>query len=169
MRRLIPNPASPPRVISAVFASIEANALRFVIEGAEALRVPEAAEPVRTDELWRTTCFELFVRARGQEAYREFNFSPSGAWAAYAFDGYRSGMRPLELAAAPVITRDVEGWNVLLGGAAMPAGEVSVGLTAVIEEIDGTKSYWALAHPAGPPDFHDPACFALDLAAPSGP
>jgi hypothetical protein len=37
----------------------------------------------------------------------------------------------------------------------------------VIEESDGTKSYWALAHPAGPPDFHDPTCFALDLAAPS--
>ena len=34
---------------------------------------------------------------------------------------------------------------------------------AVIEEKDGTKSYWALAHPPGEPDFHHPDCFALDL------
>ena len=36
-------------------------------------------------------------------------------------------------------------------------------LTAVIEEEDGTKSYWALAHPDGPPDFHDPSCFLARL------
>jgi len=39
-------------------------------------------------------------------------------------------------------------------------------LSAVIEEIDGTKSYWALAHPPGKPDFHHPDCFTLTLGAP---
>ena len=44
-----------------------------------------------------------------------------------------------------------------------------MGLCAVIEEKDGTKSYWALAHPPGDkPDFHDPACFALELPAATG-
>ena len=38
-------------------------------------------------------------------------------------------------------------------------------LSAVIEELDGTKSYWALAHPPGKPDFHHPDCFALTLEA----
>jgi hypothetical protein len=33
----------------------------------------------------------------------------------------------------------------------------------VIEERNGRKSYWALAHPPGEPDFHHPACFALEL------
>jgi len=27
-------------------------------------------------------------------------------------------------------------------------------------------SYWALAHPEGKPDFHDPACFAATLEPP---
>ena len=37
-------------------------------------------------------------------------------------------------------------------------------LSAVLEEKDGTKSYWALAHPAGDkPDFHAPDCFAAKL------
>jgi hypothetical protein len=40
---------------------------------------------------------------------------------------------------------------------------VGIGLTAVLEQTDGTKSYWALAHPPGKPDFHDPACFALEF------
>ena len=39
-------------------------------------------------------------------------------------------------------------------------------LAAVIEEEGGVKSYWALAHPAEKPDFHDPACFTATLAAP---
>jgi hypothetical protein len=40
----------------------------------------------------------------------------------------------------------------------------TVGLSAIIEETDGTKSYWALAHPEGDkPDFHDAACFTAHL------
>ena len=56
-------------------------------------------EPARTDELWRSTCFELFLRFDDDERYVEFNFSPSTRWAAYAFDGYREGMAELPLAA----------------------------------------------------------------------
>ena len=39
-----------------------------------------------------------------------------------------------------------------------------IGLSAILEEKDGTKSYWAVAHPDGDkPDFHDAACFAAHL------
>ena len=44
-----------------------------------------------------------------------------------------------------------------------------MGLSMVIEELDGTKSYWALAHPPGAPDFHHPACFAHQVEPPSKP
>lgn len=40
-----------------------------------------------------------------------------------------------------------------------------LGLSAVIEETSGAKSYWALAHAPGKPDFHHPDAFALDLPA----
>ena len=47
-------------------------------------------------------------------------------------------------------------------------GTLRLNLAAVIEEKSGAKSYWALAHPpAGPPDFHHPACFVLQLPPPS--
>jgi len=40
-----------------------------------------------------------------------------------------------------------------------------LGLSTIVEERNGRMSYWALAHPPGKPDFHDPACFALQLPA----
>ena len=42
-----------------------------------------------------------------------------------------------------------------------------LGLAAVIEETSGRKSYWALAHPPGKPDFHHSDCFALEFLADS--
>jgi hypothetical protein len=41
-----------------------------------------------------------------------------------------------------------------------------MGISAVIEEQGGVKSYWALAHSDAKPDFHAPACFAATLPAP---
>ena len=38
-----------------------------------------------------------------------------------------------------------------------------LGLSAVLEEKDGTKSYWALAHPTEKPDFHAAGCFVARL------
>jgi hypothetical protein len=40
-----------------------------------------------------------------------------------------------------------------------------IGASAVIEETNGTKSYWALAHPPGKADFHHSDCFAAVLGA----
>jgi len=52
---------------------------------------------------------------------------------------------------------------VPVGG--LPQGDSAMGLSSVIEEQGGAKSYWALAHPEGNPDFHAPACFAATLPA----
>jgi len=70
------------------------------------LALPPRRDPVRADGLWQTTCFELFLRPARQPAYYEFNFSPSGEWAAYGFDGARTGMRDLDLPSAPEICLD---------------------------------------------------------------
>lgn len=40
-----------------------------------------------------------------------------------------------------------------------------VGLSTIVEEMNGRVSYWALAHPPGKPDFHHPSCFVLELPA----
>ena len=45
----------------------------------------------------------------------------------------------------------------------LPRAELLLGLSAVLEDLHGRISYWALAHPPGNADFHDDAGFALKL------
>ena len=148
-------------------------ALRYDLAGdLEALMIPPRASPERTDELWRHTCFEAFVQVPGG-GYHEFNLAPSGQWAAYRFDGYRRGMTVETRAPSPALDdrRDPGryGFDVQLALDALtelPAEEPwRLGVSAVLEERGGDRSYWALVHPPGKPDFHHPDSFALELPA----
>ena len=141
--------------------------LRWVVKGVEALAVPGFAGKGRGDDLWQTTCGELFLKDREGAGYREFNFSPSERWAAYRFESYHEGRTDEDIPSPEVSSESGQFLFVLtaLLDAAILEGSDLAGLSAVIEEKDGTKSYWALAHPPGKPDFHDPACFALPLPA----
>jgi len=204
---LVEHPDTPARAVSGVVCTHvwrNPGEWRFdfhVDAPAGALRLPAPTAPDRTDGLWYHTCFELFLLDPLDGAYLEFNFSPSGQWAAYQFDGYRAGMRELDVsapsilgsgpahAAAGIAARlralglDEETIRKFAAAAPpMPAPatgfslsaicehpglwrEIAVraAISAVIEEADGTKSYWALAHPPGKPDFHHADCFDLDL------
>ena len=42
-------------------------------------------------------------------------------------------------------------------------GPWRMGVSTVIETVDGAISYWALAHPPDKPDFHHPESFVLEL------
>ena len=131
------------------------------------LCLPPPATPRRVDGLWRHTCLEAFVLPAGGTGYLEFNFSPSGEWAAYRFDARREGMQPLELPRDPAtrVTRLPDGLR-LQAEVPLPAscqGPLQLGLAAVVEAADGTVAYWALRHGPGAPDFHDPESFTLRL------
>jgi hypothetical protein len=106
----------------------------------------------------------------GTEAYVEFNYSPSTQWAAYRFDAHRAGGRDLPLSSPPLVDRGDDTSDYLVEVeqplSDLPGEPFDLGLTAVIEETDGTKSYWALAHAPGPPDFHNRDCFIATLPAP---
>ncbi|WP_312596896.1 DOMON-like domain-containing protein [Brevundimonas sp.] len=163
---LIPHPTSPHGGLTLEVEARRAGwvlSLEYVLAGpVETVLWPESAARVRTDDLWRATCFEAFVRTA--DGYVEYNLSPSGAWAAYRFDGYREGMRELDTPAPFIVTRTAPGRFVLTADVTLPddAGG-AVGLTAVIQGLDGAMGYWALAHPSDKPDFHHPNSFALML------
>ena len=151
----------------------------FSVDGDIArVRVPEPRPPRFADELWKHTCCEVFVARKGHAPYHEFNLSPSGEWAAYAFRAYRqrAALEAAELdaaALAPAISvlrsaRALELTATLRLGLVSRAyleSPLALGLSAVIEETDGalSLSYWALEHPPGPPDFHHTAAFALAI------
>lgn len=143
-----------------------ALALRYAVVGAiPELALPPALGPERADGLWQHTCFEAFVRSLGP-GYSEFNFSPSSRWAAYRFSGYREGMAEADVSPPRIETNEADDSYQLraeLDG--LPTETLQIGLSAVIEERNGRKSYWALAHPQGKADFHHPDCFKLQLPA----
>ncbi|RVT94572.1 DOMON-like domain-containing protein [Sphingomonas crocodyli] len=175
-RALIAHPAceAPDITVGAKATLMGRDVLKieYVIIGRIAqLRLPPPGEPARADGLWQHSCFEAFVGLG--EGYAEFNFAPSRCWAAYRFDRYREGMAMMLRQPAPDIFVDNEGSRfvqaVFVDCAALSGDWRRIGLSAVIEDVEGRKSYWALAHPPGKPDFHDAACFAIELPAPSLP
>jgi hypothetical protein len=133
-----------------------------------ALCLPAPRSPAFADGLWQHTCCELFVAVDAKK-YREFNFSPSGEWAVYDFAGYRERIgSPIPVAPQISLAQasDAVDLRVLIPAALLPGGAaLQVGLTAVLEAADGSKTYWALAHAAAQPDFHLRQSFALSLKA----
>jgi len=140
-----------------IWFGVSAPAERFVI--------PQVHEPWRADELWRTTCFEAFFAPDDGQGYREWNFAPHGNWAAYDFTAYREGMAQADVRSPPYIRMEdnFTWWTVGATIAVEAERQWRLGLSAVIEEKDGTKSYWALAHPSEKPDFHLADCFVANL------
>jgi hypothetical protein len=164
-------PSSWVRTIQARLSQVHDGgiAITYSLDGQiSRLSLPAKSAPSRVDGLWQHTCFEAFVSVEGAPEYREFNFAPSGQWAAYAFQRYRDG-GPLPRASDPQITiRTSESsfeLDALIRRESLPPlpgnARLLLALSAVIEEKDGVMSYWALKHPPGPPDFHDASAFVL--------
>ena len=142
--------------------------LRYVVTGrVEDVHLPPFAEPRRADELWQHTCFEAFIREPGEDAYVELNFAPAGEGAAYRFARYRVGRsdaatEPLEFATSLDGRYELR-VSCLLDLPAQAPWQLNI--TAIVEETNGRKSYWALAHPPGKADFHHDDGFVLQLPA----
>jgi hypothetical protein len=171
---LIPHPAAPSATVERITAiatrpSRDTIALTYRIHGAlDAIRWPDPAAPEFAHELWMHTCFEAFIAGEG-DFYRELNLSPSTRYAIYDFNGYRGVMRDAgERDIRLSFDRDTA---MLSAEVAMPAlaevAEWRLGLTTVIEDASGAKSFWALHHPRTEPDFHNQAGFVARLAAPA--
>ena len=136
------------------------------------LRLPPPRERRFAERLWEHTCFEAFIKMEETAAYHELNFAPSGEWAVLSFAAYRKGAVLDDLALAPqMAVRSGDDQLALeatvqldLLSAEYAQAALRIGLSAVIEAMDGTLSYWALRHPPGKPDFHHADAFALRLA-----
>ncbi len=136
----------------------------------DSLLIPEKKAPEECEGLWKHTCFEAFVAIVDESPYHEFNFSPSGQWAAYAFDDYRAprvwhALNPP--AFTSVYTEDRLSMEVVISQQDLPDNPFHktyrLGLSTVLETKDGGLSYWALCHPAGKPDFHHRTGFTLSF------
>lgn len=175
---LVCHPDTPFTAVRQVSASVKTGAggrlaVTYVLKG-DLDRVRITGESAAGEALWQHTCFELFVGATNDAEYYEFNFSPSGMWALYGFRDYRDGA-PFQIDGLELkITVDRKADELSLN-AEIPLGDLpgvhsgvqlSLGLSAVVEEIAGKLSYWAIKHPPGRPDFHHADGFAIQIELP---
>lgn len=168
MRVLLKPHPDDPQLPIAIDVELSRNpgelALLYVVSGQiDGLCFPPPAPGSRADGLWKRTCFEAFFRVPGDDAYGEVNLSPSGEWAAYAFEDYRTGMTAADMGSPRIATRRTGQIFELEAQVDLPSGPLCLALSAVIEETNGRKSYWALVHPAAKPDFHHPDSFICEL------
>jgi hypothetical protein len=182
--RLVCHPDTSIAAVRGIDASVTRGAhghiaLAYRLSGEiDRLLIPAQQPQGPVDNLWEHTCFEVFIAVGGAAAYHEFNFSPAGQWAAYAFAGYRqrdaAGSRQLASISSPrIVTRrfaDRLELDAIVSADALPSGAATatleLGVSAVAEADDGRRSYWALRHAAARPDFHQRDTFILELAAP---
>lgn len=169
--QLLPHSSTPCAFVHALSVQAQPSGdslrLAYIVSGdVQRLTVPESRPPARADGLWQTTCFEIFLRPHGSGAYQEFNFSPSGQWAAYSFTGYRQGMAALDQPRPPriecVYTAQRLEVDVQFHSPLLAQRDLRAALSAVLQHSDGQISYWALAHPQARPDFHDAAGFVAE-------
>jgi hypothetical protein len=169
MKSLVLHPDCAKGSIVRIDVEIEATATGcralFVASGDIArIKMPELqADRGRYDDLWRTTCFEIFWQPVGGKFYREFNLSPSTRWACYDFDDFRAGMRnaPAKVDIEVAITAETLRLEAHIeSNLATPA---MVALNGIIEDVEGIHRFWALKFQDGAPEFHSETCRAWSL------
>ncbi|MEI1375443.1 DOMON-like domain-containing protein [Nostoc sp. UHCC 0926] len=146
-------------------------AICYMLEGdfKEITIAPLSNTRSRKHELWKDTCFELFLSIKDSQRYWEFNLSPAGHWNVYRFDGYRQGMQ--EETAFTILPFNVQNkadglalvLNADLNKIVSAEQAIEVGITTVIKHRNGEVTYWALTHRGAEADFHLQDSFIIKL------
>lgn len=174
---LVTHPATPSAAVTGLFGCARltgGNEIELAYELAgdpDRIVWPAPRAQGFREGLWRHTCFELFVGAHAGDRYLEFNFAPpSREWCGYAFQGYRenrSTIEDIDMSHFETVCGETH-FSLcvrfsLVSAPSFALPESIVGLAVIIEQSDGQVSYWALAHPAARPDFHDRRGFRASL------
>lgn len=116
----------------------------------------------RENDLWKSTCFELFLNPVGEKKYFEFNFSLKPAWNNYVFDEYRKP-QPVKLCSEFEIQKmSWQNKNLKIDILNLSVFQkFNVSLSAVIKNKKNQVSYFALVHAESKPDFHSLKSFQL--------
>ena len=169
---LVPYPGSshPDLQVSARF-HLDSGLLtiRYEVKGPDVpgLLLPQKepkAPPERKDGLWEHTCFEAFLARPLDSGYWEINVASSRDWNCYRLSNYREGLelerRITSIQVNPIQSVSKSQFSLAAEvnlSTIFPADDrlkFQLGLTAVIETLDGAKSYWAITHCGPKPDFH---------------
>jgi hypothetical protein len=136
----------------------------------QAVQWPDRSHrPSRQPQLWVQTCLECFLGQPLDPAYWEINLAPSEDWNIYALSRYRSALTEETAYRSLDIMTKQSPQHLRLSlildlTPIVPFGQpLELSLTAVIQDQHDRCSYWAIAHTAPEPDFHDRDSFVVRL------
>ncbi len=138
--------------------------LRYELLGFVDVLWPEINKNQRKFDLWKHTCFELFLKKENEDRYLEFNFSPSHEWDSYEFQSYRKPQPVVRFESPVVIIKTYD--YILEVELELPPSwldaELKASATAVIETKSHETSFFAFKH-SSEPDFHDQSTFIINF------
>ena len=120
------------------------------------------------ENLWQTTCFEIFLKNQSGDDYYEFNFNAKGDWNVFYFSKYRERVTDFNhsIQATTSVERKLNRTHLLFGIDLSELKKIKwpclVNVSAVIKS-KSENSYWSHKHNSEKPDFHDPNNFSLKL------
>lgn len=137
--------------------------ISFVVKGAlDEYVFPSTSTPKRANELWKATCFELFLANENEEAYYELNFSSSLAWNFYALDAYRGKVEEIELFSMPKIEvfEAKNSFKILFELRVKNLEKFELyNVASILLNQEHERTFWTLKHLKTKPDFHDREAF----------
>ena len=125
----------------------------------------------RKNNLWKSTCFELFISPDNHTEYWEYNFSPSHHWALYQFSGYRENQSDdLSITDLVITTQRTNDQQFELACKAplpdpIKGHTIDIGVSAVIQDTEDNLYYYALIHCKETADFHNRKSFIISVDA----
>ncbi len=155
------------------FIFIKDNILRCnvnILGPIESLKIKNTSlSPQRREGIWHSTCFEVFLSSTKGTAYTEWNFCPSSDWWVMDFSSYRNRIEN-----SNIDERKPENlqWSLVNPeqltchfGISLPQNisrdSLRIGLTSILENKAGIKTYWSLVHLHENPDFHASESFLI--------
>ena len=138
--------------------------LSFVVKGAlDEYIFPSKSIPKKANELWKSTCFELFLGNEKEETYYELNFSSSLAWNFYYLSTYRGEVEELTLLNSPKVERfeAKDEFKILFELSVENVEDFELyNVACILLNKEHKRTFWTIKHLNSQPDFHDKASFS---------
>ncbi len=125
------------------------------------------------ENLWTTTCFEIFFKNINSTDYYEFNFNSKGEWNLFYFSDYRKRVEGYKNGIEVQMQTQMKSGRPFLLYSFDISKLVNLKVPAQANLATVTKSsagisYWSQKHNGQKPDFHDPKNFSLILKSNEG-
>ena len=139
--------------------------LHFKISGALTnYQFPKKEKLKRANELWKATCFELFLANSKTQSYYEINISPTLHWNIYYLDTYRAEPKEVIVSSEPLIKirEDKQSYEIdfELKCEALDLEEFDqYNLAVILLNVENERKFWVVNPVGESPDFHNRGSF----------